>query len=646
MFVMSALHPLRCNTPPVGRADMPLRCTTPPVAAPWCLHAHRSVFNKLANFTPAEISSTLAALAALRYRNPWLLDHTSKILVSTRMRKAYLLTPQELAHILASCRQLGYVNPLLLGHLGSVAAESQLQGCTPGELASVLAGFERIGFNQPQLLQAAATKLLQLVVQHESAQPTVSATAATPELSEQEFGTEAVTVGLRDPQQQQQQQQQQWGSDDLTHLIAAAWHLACMPPAAGSTAERAALPAALLGLTVQALETCRQQQLQAGSSSSSSSSKQSACSLQDLLLLLSALLLQRSSAVASSFAAYVAPGPSRTQQQQQQQQQHVPLVQVSQQQQQQQQQHVPLVQVSQQLLDVQQHLQGLVQQHVAEVVARYSDTAAAVGVLNSTCPGLLQCMQLLWSLQQSQAAAAAAAAAGLGTVQWSLGVPDELVGVIVQQQQDHLVLQQKQQQKQQQLGKRPVLRAVAAALARVLQPAGPSQQQQQQQQQPVQLMYCIPNSPMIVPIAVLPVRSTSPAHTSTAAAASGGQRQDNSDQEQPAAGVFAHVQAQLHLRKLKLPAEAQQQIIAGQQSRRAIAVFVANQPAQTATAVGPAAVGLGEGGDGHGAVVRWFTQNAPQQLLPAAQVWQKGLLAAGWDVLLLEDLVLDSAEDD
>jgi hypothetical protein len=542
------------------------------------------------------------------------------------MRKAHLLTPQEMAHTLVSCQQLGYLNPLLLGHLGSVAAEVQLQRCTPAELALVVAGFERIGFYQPQLLQAAAAKLLQLVVQQELGYPAVAAAA---ELSEQQSGTVAVAVGQQDPQQQQQ-----WGPGDLKHLIEAAWHLASMPSAAGSTAEKAALPAALLGLTAQALATGRQQQQQqrAGSSSSSSSStKQSACSLQDSLLLLSALPLWLSTPVASTVAANVADsGPSRTQ----------PL---------QQQQQVPLAQVSQQLLRLQQQLQGQVQQHVAGVGAGCSDTAAAVGVLNSTCPGLLQCMQLLWCLEHSQAAAAAAAA-GPGTVQWSLGVPEEQVAVVVQQHRELLVLQQQQQQ-----GKTPVLRAVAAAVARVLQPADPSQQQQQQR--PVQLMYCIPNSPMIVPVAALPVTSTGPAQANTAAAAAEGgqpddgqqqQQQHNSVQERPAAGVFAHVQAQLHLRKLKLPAEAQQQIIASQQSRRPLAVFVENQPVQSATAIGAAAVGSGggEGGDGGGAVVRWFTQNAPQQLLPAAQVWQKGLLAAGWDVLVLEDLLPDIVEDD
>jgi hypothetical protein len=39
-----------------------------------------------------------------------------------------------------------------------------------------------------------------------------------------------------------------------------------------------------------------------------------------------------------------------------------------------------------------------------------------------------------------------------------------------------------------------------------------------------------------------------------------------------------------------------------------------------------------------------YTCNAPEQLLPVARVWQQGLCAAGWDVLVLQN-ARDDAED-
>jgi hypothetical protein len=75
--------------------------------------------------------------------------------------------------------------------------------------------------------------------------------------------------------------------------------------------------------------------------------------------------------------------------------------------------------------------------------------------------------------------------------------------------------------------------------------------------------------------------------------------------------VWLHVAARLQQRKLQLPAEAQELLTASLQRQRPVAVVV--------------------GARG------WFTSNEPQQLLPAGQLWQQGLLAAGWDVLLLED---------
>jgi hypothetical protein len=153
----------------------------------------------------------MAALAALRYRNPWLLERIAKILVSRRLNKAQFFTAAEVASLAESCSQLQYRNVLLLSHLATVAAAVQVPRCSAQQLGELLAAFSRSLFWQPQLLQASAARLLQLAM----------------------------------ARQHQQQQ--------LSHLIRAAYHLATLPSPAGSTAEKLVLPAAVLAVAAQAV---------------------------------------------------------------------------------------------------------------------------------------------------------------------------------------------------------------------------------------------------------------------------------------------------------------------------------------------------------------------------------------------------------
>ena len=607
-------------------------------------------------------------------RNPWLLDQASKMMVSRKLQKAAQLTIDQLATLLESFHQLAYTNPLLLGHLGAVAAEGRVSSYTPAQLAAVVVGYQRLGFHQPQLLLAAATRLLQLSTALPAGQPAAAA-------AEQQQGSEAGPGGSVDRNEQQQQQWHQLG-----HLVEAALHLALMPSAAGSSAERAVLPAALLGLAAHALSLCTQQQhLQQqqpqqhrhGLKLSLSLTNSSSSSLQVMLLLRVALLLcvsthcvpspTASAAATAAGDAAAEPGSS--------QQQHPAApatadaasaaaavgAAIANPGSVQQQALLRLSEVTQQLDVLQQQVQRELQQQLVTAVG--ADAAAAEQGLG-TRPGLLCCMQLLWLSEQSvsavsadalaqadnqhepdhQAAAGSGAAAAVGGLtssseqqqpqqqqaemqrqSWRLGWPELVTDALVQQQRQQL---NQQRQLERQGGNRPVLHAVASAVSRLLQTTAVAAQQQQLEVPHVRVMYALPGSPIILPVAVLPAAASIGGDAANCIASTPQQRPHAAG----TAGVLLCVQTALQQRgKVKLPADAQQLLTAAQHSQKPVAVIVDSARA-SAAAIESAAYWP------------WYTCNAPEQLLPGAQVWQQGLCAAGWDVLVLQN-ARDDAED-
>lgn len=528
-----------------------------------CLLPPRAVFNQLANFTAAEISSSLTALAALRYRNTWLLERVSRILVSRKLAKAHQLSPEQLSDVLRACHQLNYLNPMLLSHLGTVAAETQVLGYCPTQLAAVVQGYCLLRFHQPQLLQAAANRLLQLVVAGTAAAAVDSPNEGTGQ------------HGHQQPQQEHEQQQQRRAEEEeLPHLISAALQLASMPAAAGTSAERAVLPAALLGITAHTLRTLAAQHqhqgtdqvVAAGRSSSSRAGSWSVVTLADLLAVHTAILLCTATATPAAAAGVVSP-------------------------------------VLQELSVLQPQVELQIQQQLAAAVAGVgSNTAAAAAAAAQQLArhaGLLHCMQLLWSNKHMSPQAGATAVADDGPTVWQLGLSAQVADAFVAQQCEQQV----------DSATRPLLQGVARALQSIS-PAGQSPQQ-------VQLFYRLPDSPMVVPIALLPA----------AAAADGGGAAEEPDGDPQQQQQFLHVHMQLHRRKLKVPEEAQafveQQLL---RSQRPVAVFVESQTAALA--------GGGDGGVG-AQWPAWHTSNAPHQLLPAARLQLQGFQEAGWSVLVL-----------
>lgn len=570
----------------------------------------RAVFNKLANFTAAEISTSLTALAVLRYRNSWLLDQASKILVSHKLRRAHQLTPEQLADVLGSCYQLSYLNPLLLSHLGSVAAVTQVPGCSPAQLAAVVQGYKLLGFQQPQLLQAAATRLLQLVTDSSRAAEK-SAPALQHATEGQEQAALAADQGSLDTQMQgQSDQQQPQGLQDshsllqpaeLSQLITAVLQLCAMPSAAGTSAERAVLPAALLGIIAHTLAHYNQQQQDSrsaqgpGAAGSSSQDTSTQC-ISDCISLSTALLLLSAHSGASpgmpADAAAAAAGRGSMKQQQQGQ------VQV----------------VLRELLALQQEVEQLLGAALA------AHEAAGRSQQLSMFSGLLPLMQLLWLTEQpwqphpppQDAAGLSPAAADLptGEARWRLGLSPALVDAFVQQQ------------RQQYWGQQQQLQGIAAAIRLLL------QKQVGEQQQEVQVLHQIPGTPIIIPVAVLPHARTKESDDEPQQEARAS-NSHNQPQQQDHPEAFLQVEISLQKRRLQLPAAAQSFVDDCRRIKRPLAVFL--HPAAMAATAGP---GKGLGVD---LAQAWHTSNDPQQVLPAALLWQRGLQAAGWSILLLQE---------
>jgi hypothetical protein len=104
------------------------------------LHQHthpknRWIHHKARNFAPAELAATLAALAALRYRNPWLLGRLGRALLapaltaqrdgstsSSSSSRLSSLSGRELATVTASLAQLRWRRKELLGAIANEAA--------------------------------------------------------------------------------------------------------------------------------------------------------------------------------------------------------------------------------------------------------------------------------------------------------------------------------------------------------------------------------------------------------------------------------------------------------------------------------------------------------------------------------------------
>lgn len=164
----------------------------------------------MVNYTAGQISSTFSALSILRYRNPWLLDHASRILVSRRLNKVQHFSAAQLADLLTAFSQLRFHNARLFDHLAEVAAETQTlcPSWSAAELAAVLQGFSLVAFCQPQLLAAGAARLVQLAAHQGNAQLQLLPGQSVP-------------------------------------LIAAAYHLASMPAASGDAPEGSAKAAAV-----------------------------------------------------------------------------------------------------------------------------------------------------------------------------------------------------------------------------------------------------------------------------------------------------------------------------------------------------------------------------------------------------------------
>jgi hypothetical protein len=266
-----------------------------------------------------------------------------------------------------------------------------------------------------------------------------------------------------------------------------------------------------------------------------------------------------------------------------------------------------LASVAQELGALQAASQQCLQQQLAmeaQVTAEQQPAAAC----SST---VLQALQLLWL------DAPPGSAAQWQQPAWQLALPAGAMGAMLQQQRMRLLqpatVQQpdRSEQPPSQPGSAapPRVHDVLPRLAALLQEAASSrpgaadeQQRQQQRQQPeayVQQAYQLPGSPVVAPLAVLcGARKHQP----------GGVRQ------QP-----RFLQAEVTVqRKLGLPRAVSSLVAEAVQQGVPVAVFV--EPAESTT-VQP-----------HKA---WCTSNAPRQLLPAAELLQRGLVAAGWAVVLL-----------
>ena len=78
--------------------------------------------NKAANFTASELASTLASLAVLRYRNPWLLRHLARVIVSPKLQRLDAMSGEELATVAAALAQLEWPCEWLVAAVGDEAA--------------------------------------------------------------------------------------------------------------------------------------------------------------------------------------------------------------------------------------------------------------------------------------------------------------------------------------------------------------------------------------------------------------------------------------------------------------------------------------------------------------------------------------------
>lgn len=190
----------------------------------------------MANMTAAQISTCFTACSILRYRNPWLFEQASKMLVSRKLAKAVQFTASQLADIMLACKQLRYHNGLLFAHLGSVAAESLCISWTAAELAAVLQGYCATGFYQPQLLLAMARQLVG------------KCDTRRQQIRQQEGGAT------------QQLQQLQHHGDEAGDLISAAYWLAHMPAAGGLANERSLTRQAVFAVAAVVLQDQQAQQ--------------------------------------------------------------------------------------------------------------------------------------------------------------------------------------------------------------------------------------------------------------------------------------------------------------------------------------------------------------------------------------------------
>jgi hypothetical protein len=194
----------------------------------------------------------------------------------------------------------------------------------------------------------------------------------------------------------------------------------------------------------------------------------------------------------------------------------------------------------------------------------------------------------------------------------------------------------------------------------------------------VQMLYCIPSSPVLLPVVVLPAAAaatvgptepggptgtllTSPEPLQLLDARQQQQKEQQQQQQQEAGqGVgkpsFLCVLIKLQQRRPRLPSEAQELLAAAQRSGQPVAVFLqpqlstlaAAQPTEDlASATAAAAVtAAGAGGMQQHVLMDWYSRNAPRKLLPAAQLWQQGLHAAGWHVLVLLEEAADTTQDE
>lgn len=100
------------------------------IISPACLYCQtqclpstfRWVRNKAANFNASELASTLASLAVLRYRNPWLLRHLARVIVSPKLQRLDAMSGEELATVAAALAQLEWPCEWLVAAVGDEAA--------------------------------------------------------------------------------------------------------------------------------------------------------------------------------------------------------------------------------------------------------------------------------------------------------------------------------------------------------------------------------------------------------------------------------------------------------------------------------------------------------------------------------------------